>query len=111
MDFYLTTSASTFPCFQITEYISQFDHCINFIQLGVALGTHILGIILAIVGLSIAAALWSILNSTCVQTGGGFYLIASDRCHCTLNNELYQCKSFIIIFIIFPIYDQNVDDF
>ncbi|XP_028402686.1 uncharacterized protein LOC114525508 [Dendronephthya gigantea] len=56
--------------------------------LGAALGTHILGIILGIVGLSIGAAFWTILSSTCVNFSFRHSPLNGDHCYCSYNNEI-----------------------
>ena len=58
-------------------------------QLAVSLGTNILGIILAIVGLSIGAAFWAILSSTCVGSRLRSNLSFNDeQCYCYYDTKI-----------------------
>lgn len=82
--------------------MSYFYQCINFIQLAVALGTHILGFILAIIGIFFAAAFWSVLSATCISThttNRGFTVKDNDFCSCKVKDKTFVCKSFIMILI------------
>ncbi|CAB4027751.1 Hypothetical predicted protein, partial [Paramuricea clavata] len=54
--------------------------------LAVALGTHIIGTILAIVGMSIGAAFWAILASTCADASYST-IFNRDYCTCLYGND------------------------
>ncbi|CAB4045799.1 Hypothetical predicted protein, partial [Paramuricea clavata] len=60
--------------------------------LAVALGTHVLGIVLAIVGLSVGAAFWAILSSTCTDTSysyGTYFRFNRDGyCSCYYSSSV-----------------------
>jgi hypothetical protein len=77
--------------------------------LAVALGTHVLGIILAIVGMSLGASFWAILASNCADaySYNSYYFDPSSRikrdgyCSCFYHDTTYghTCKS-LILFIL-----------
>ena len=64
----------------------NFALCINFVQLAVALGTHILGLIIAIVGMIYAALLWTVLAALKSCGDGSISIFTRDeRCICDLD--------------------------
>ena len=68
------------------SFCKEINFCINFVQLAVALGTHILGLIIAIVGMIYAALLWTVLAAlTTCGDGSISILTKDDRCVCDLD--------------------------
>ena len=64
--------------------------------MAIALGTHIVGIILGIVGLWLGAAFWAILSSTC---GPYIEYYSSDHCACAYHSRSFYCK---LVFLYLP---------
>ena len=73
--------------------------------MAVALGTHVLGIIVAIVGMSTGAAFWYILASNCRHSrsydiyGRSYDINRDGHCSCSYDGNSATCK-LLILFIL-----------
>jgi hypothetical protein len=68
--------------------------------LAVALGTHVLGIILAIFGMSAGAEFWATLDSNCVYDFDPSYGLTRDGyCSCFYEGGTTDCKLYILFIL------------
>ncbi|CAB4042712.1 Hypothetical predicted protein, partial [Paramuricea clavata] len=54
----------------------------------VSIGANVVGILLAIAGLTYAAAVWAVLNHTCVTVNINGLILTEDACTCI--NDIYD---------------------